>query len=173
MGKVVTIKCPSCGGKVERTNNEFFARCPYCDNEVAFDEIREEAQLGEYREKLDAFERDNDRDQANRRNLKNWLMKRNIILGVMGACNCVGFSLVGFNKESVSGVGAFLVFIALSLFVAAPPLLGSWYPAYNILYNRKERGGKVIMWLKMIGLSVAVLLVSVFLAYIICEVILK
>ena len=53
MADIVTITCPHCGGQVDRVDNAFFAKCPYCGIEVAFNEIKEEVQVGEYRERID------------------------------------------------------------------------------------------------------------------------
>ena len=54
---IVLIKCPNCGGNIERQKGEYFSKCPYCGAEVCFDEIKEEAQLGVLKDKIDILEK--------------------------------------------------------------------------------------------------------------------
>ena len=95
MGDIIAIACPHCGGRVQRNNNEYFAKCPYCGSEIAFNEIREEAQLGAYRERLDVLEQSENTDRAKRLDMQKWIRNRNIVFAVISVCNFLAFLLVG------------------------------------------------------------------------------
>ena len=166
---IVMIKCPNCGGQVNRKDTEFFGRCPYCGSEVAFDAVKEEVQLDIYRDKIDALERNNNLDELTRKSLVKWYRMRNIVLIVMCICICVGFCLVDkmVSSTDLTGFGVFLVIIGLGLVFAGPPLIGFAYPSYNLLHQKEERAGKLMMWLKLTGIFVGSALLSMFAAFVI------
>ncbi len=172
---VVTIDCPHCGGRLERRKDEYFAKCPYCGSEIAFDEIKEEAQLGAYREKIDTLEHNENVDTVKRLSMQKWILARNIVFSVMAVFNCIGFLLVGLDKDKEESplitIGSLLMFLVILCWMFGMPFLSAAYPGYNALYRKDERFGKVRMWLKLCVLSFAVFVASAFIAYIIMKIV--
>ena len=168
---IISIKCPNCGGVIEREDGAHFAGCPYCGSEICFDEIREEAQVDAFREKLEVLERNDNFEESNRRRLRGWVKKRNIVFAVLAVLHLAGFTLAGFGSEldaeAPLGTGAVLVLLAWCMILFVLPILGAAYPEYNILSGKVEKGAKIIMWLKLAGVAVMVCIFTSFLAYLI------
>ena len=171
---IVTINCPNCGGAIQRKKNEYFVRCPYCGSETAFDEIKEEVQLTEYRERLDGLEQDANTDRVNREAMIKWCRWRNIFLIAMTLFQLLGFLAVGYvnatENEGLLGIGSLSVLAALMIYLGGMPALASHYPAYNALVKTTEKGGKVIMWLKLLAIGFGLLFAGAFGAYLILSV---
>lgn len=171
MADIVTITCPHCGGQVDRVDNAFFAKCPYCGIEVAFNEIKEEVQVGEYRERIDTLEHNENVDRQKRLTMQKWVLLRNIVLGALSFTNFMGFLLVGSvnmsGNEGPLGFGSILFLITIGGFLIAIPALSVNYPGYNALYRKEEKFGKVRMFFQLGGVGLALLLVSAMLAYIV------
>lgn len=168
---IVSIKCPNCGGMIKRQPNEYFARCQYCGGEVCFDEIKEEAVIGEYADRIEELERDKSVLQSRKKELKNWSKARNCFLGIMSICNLIGFVLIGASdgddSSSVMILGAILVIIAITLFFAAIPILAAVFPSYDAFTGEKESGGRVKMLIKLYAIGLSLGIISSFSAYII------
>lgn len=172
---VLALDCPHCGGRLERKKDEYFAKCPYCGSEIAFNDIKEEAQLGAYREKINTLEHNENIDTAKRLSMQKWVLGRNIVFTVMAVFNCIGFLLVGLEKDKerspLIAVGSVLMLIAFLGWMVGTPFLSATYPGYNALYRKNEKFGKVKMWLKLCALTFAVFIASAFMAYIIMSII--
>ena len=166
---IVSVECPNCGGQVQRKENDYFGVCPYCGTEIAFDEIREEAQLTGYRERLDKLELDSSIDSANKQTLLKWLRIRNICFIVLAICTFLGFAFAGCpaaeEQEFYVGVGAILMLIAGVILIGAIPYISSNYPEYNILRGKIEKGAKLKMYITLMLTAIGVCLVAAFLAY--------
>ena len=175
MGNIVAITCPHCGGQVQRANNEYFAKCPYCGIEVAFNEIKEEAQLGAYKDRLNVLEQNESIDTAKRLEMQKWVMIRNIVLVVISLLTFLAFVLVGMSTmmgiETFVGLGSICLLLALGGTLAAVPSLSVNYPGYNALYRTNEKFGKLTMMFKLGGLTVGLMLVSAFVAYFVLRII--
>ena len=171
MGDIIAITCPHCGGQVERASNDYFAKCPYCGVEVAFNEIREEAQVGAYRERLDVLEQSESTDREKRLTMQRWVRIRNISFAAMNLTNFLAFVLVGC--DTMGGIdkwvpaGALLMLVTLAGFLAAVPLLAVNYPGYNALYKKEEKFGKVRMFFVLGGVGIGLFLLSAIAAYIV------
>ena len=169
MGEVIAITCPHCGGRVERVGNEYFAKCPYCGVEIAFNEIKEEAQVGAYRERIDVLEQNENTDREKRLTMQRWIRIRNIVFAVLNLTNFLGFVLVGC--ETMGGIdkwvniGALLMFVTCAGFLPAVPLLAFNYPGYNALYKKEEKFGQVRMLFVLGGVGIGLFLLSAIAAY--------
>lgn len=173
---VVSLECPNCGGRIERKGSEYFARCPFCDTEVAFDEIREEAQIDELKDRIGTYEQRASEDEAKRARLHKWIMIRNLLLAIIGVLNFCGFTLVGATdgfdnrSESILGIGSLLCFLSWLAAFAVPFFMGSAYPPYNVLTGETEPAGKVRAGLRVALIELAVLIGSSFAAYIVMNI---
>lgn len=172
---VVSIECPNCGAKIERKPGEYFVTCKYCGGEVCFDEIKEEAQIGRLKSKLDVLEKKDKDEEAVRKSLQSWVKKRNITLGIMSFLQCFGFFLVGCSGEDPAddglvGLGSMCILAAIGMLIAAPIVLGALYPDYNILSGQKDSTARIKMWLKLFGISLCICLVSAILAFVILSI---
>ena len=167
---LVNLKCPNCGGRIERPDNEYFANCPYCGTEVAFDEIKEEASLERYRDRIDELERSSDAVKKGRIEIRKWMKLRNITLAVMSFCNFAAFSLVGYDLESKSdtrtGIGVIFFLLTWACLFFALPILSYMYPLYNIISGKIDKGARWKVWLKLTAVAIGLLVLSAILAYI-------
>ena len=170
---VVSLECPNCGGHVERKGSEYFVKCPYCGVEVAFDEIKEEAQIGGLKDKVSSLERMQDEQEAKRSALRKWILWRNILFGLMGAMHFCGFTCVGASEagdpsmELVLGLGTVLCLFAWIMAIALPLAMASNYPAYDLLNGGTEVAGKPKACLKMFLMTFGILALSAFAAFIV------
>ncbi len=136
---IVSIKCPNCGAPVERKGSEYFAKCPYCNLEVSFDEIKEEAQIDELKDRIGSYEKMQSFDANKRADLHKWTVIRNVAFAVVGVLNFCGFVLVGaseINGNSIGpmvGFGSMFVLFAFVIGFATPFALAYYYPTYNVL----------------------------------------
>ena len=168
---MVSIKCPNCGGHIEREENEFFAKCPFCGMEVGFDELSEESQIGGLRSEIDTLRRNEKEDTNRRRKLSRWIRLRNIAIGAIAVLHLLGFVLIGIaidvepRRETPMTFGVVFVMLAWIGAVLAPVFLGLKYPDYNIITKKKERGGKFKAFIKILGINICLLVLSAFMAY--------
>lgn len=172
---MISIKCPNCGGHIEREENEFFARCPYCGVEVGFDELSEEAGIEGLRDEVDSL-RSREREDGNRRRqLSRWIRVRNIILAIIGGLNFLGFLLIGFaidvqpRRDVPMGFGVIFCILAWLGTLAAPVVLGIRYPGYDLVSRKRERGGRLKAFAKILLICLALLFLSAFAAYMILK----
>ena len=170
--QVVSIECPNCGAKIERKDNEYFAKCPYCEVEVAFDEIKEEAQIGELKSKVRSLEKTAGEDEEWRSKHRKWRTMRNVGLAAVGVLNFCGFSLVGSSDalglkfETMLGFGAIFCLLSWILAFVLPFVLGKHYPAYDVLTAEEDKTAGLKAGVKMAFMVLGVLLFSAFAAYI-------
>ncbi len=174
MGDIIAIACPHCGGRVQRENNAYFAKCPYCGSEVAFNEIKEEAQIGAYRERLDVLEQYENTDRAKRLTMQKWTRNRNIVFAILSILNFLGFFFVGISSytedDNWVGPGSILFLITFAGLLIAVPYFAVNYPGYNALYKKDEKFGKLKMWVKLWAVAISLLLVTAFMAYAVLEI---
>ena len=175
MGNIIAITCPHCGGHVERSNNEYFAKCPYCGIEVAFNEIKEEVQLGAYKERLNVLEQSESIDTSRRIEVQKWLVARNIVFGIICILTFAAFVLVGaatnFGVDTFVGIGSLCMFLACLGMMIGVPALSYNYPGYNALYRTNEKFGKLKMVFKLGVMGIGLMLVSAFIAYLVLRLI--
>ncbi len=170
--QVVSIECPNCGAKIERRDNEYFAKCPYCEVEVAFDEIKEEAQIGELKDKVRSLEKTVGEDEEWRSKHRKWKLYRNVGLAVVGVLNFCGFSLVGASDafgvkfEPMLGFGAIFCLLSWVAAIGLPLLLGGYYPPYNVLTGEMDPTAKLKAGVKLAFAELGVLLISSIVAYV-------
>ena len=170
---MVTIECPKCGGQVKRKKNEYFAFCPYCGAEIGFDEIKEEAQLGKYIERIDTLEKNEQESRGNREQMSKWLKLRNGMLILMttlnflGTCVEAGASLIFPNVWDYLTWGALagvLCAAAVGIWLIGTPIVALRYPCYDVFQEKKEKAGRIKMLLLLAGIGVVLLAISMILA---------
>ncbi|MBP3204044.1 MAG: hypothetical protein J6M66_01330 [Lachnospiraceae bacterium] len=159
---MVAIQCPNCGGRMERKEKEYFAKCPYCGSEVCFDEIKEEVQVDVYRDKAAELEQENNLYKENQKALQRWLRIRNIVFVITGLCHFLGFAIFAYDTESeaVLWIGMIFLIIAWTVFFVFMPALSLSYPNYNIVTGKKESIYKWKMWLKLSGIGLGIFMVT-------------
>ena len=171
MGNIVAITCPHCGGQVQRSNNEYFAKCPYCGIEIAFNEIKEEAQLGAYKERLDVLEQSENADTAKRLELQKWIRIRNIVFVIICFLIFAAFLLVGISRNlgirTIAGIGGLCMFLACLGMMIGVIALAYNYPGYNALYKTNEKFGRLKMAFKLAAAGIGLMLCSAFIAYLV------
>ena len=170
---LVDITCPSCGAPLERKENEYFAKCPYCGTETGFDELMAEAQLGRLKQRVNAYE-DIDRDrEVLQKKQKSWSLIKNIFLAIFSVCNLIGFGIVGTTalqrNDHAMMFGVMFVLMSWAGFFFGVPILSFCYPDRDILTGKKEPGKRVGVFIRLSILSIALILVTAFLAFLIVE----
>ena len=172
---IVMIKCPNCGGNTERRDGEYFSKCPYCGTEICFDEIKEEAQIGALKNRLNTLE-ENDREvQSVRDRLKLFYKFRNIYFAVISLLMIFGFTIITFADsddpadETKLGLGSVSVLISLMISFFVPMMLAAYYPSYNIVTGKNDPKAKILMWIKLALISVGLLVLSMIIAFLITE----
>ena len=175
--ELITLNCPNCGGVIQRKIDQYFVRCPYCGSEVAFDGIKEEAQLNGYKMRINDLEQSENADRKNREDMLRWIKARNIFMIIMSIAHFLSFSIVGYqvsiDGDNWIGLGAIFFLISYGIYLFVNPFLAAIYPAYNALSKRTEKGGKVIMWLKLMAIGFGLQLLAVILAFALVEVLLR
>lgn len=170
---IISIECPNCGANVNRKENEYFATCPFCGSEVAFNELKEEAAAGDYIDRINELEEEKDNDEKIRLKLKNWYNMRNGLFAIVGLFHWIGFSIVGSHlndrDDTVVGIGVIFCMISWICFLFSPALLAAIYPAYNVLTGKHETGGKFKMYFVLAGIELALIVLGTVLAYIVVE----
>ena len=170
---VVSIECPNCGGHIERKGTEYFVKCPYCDVELAFDDIKEEAQIGELKDKVNNLKQLRSDEDSKRSELRKWILWRNILFGLMGALHFCGFTCVGASGSDdaqigfLLGLGSMMCLAAWVMALALPFVMASRYPAYNLLNGGKEVAGHARACFRLLLTTVGILLLSAFAAYVV------
>lgn len=168
---IILIECPHCGGQVERKEGEYFAKCPYCGKEVCFNEIKEEAQINVFKDKLNDLEQKNKVEQEHKEKLQKWLKARNAFFAVMAICNFAGFFLVGISDAEDHAddvkmmIGSVCMIIAWTLLLFVPAALGLAYPNYNILSGSPEPGGKLKEGVKLLAAGFGICAATTVIAY--------
>lgn len=157
---MVVINCPFCGGEMQRRNNDYHAYCTYCGREVCFDEIKEEAQLASYREKLVELQYSNSalinhrqQEENLRQQLRSWIKKRNICFAVITLLNALGFSIICAvdEKSDLMGLGVTSVLAAWTTLLTSSIIFSSTYPSYNYLTGRNEPVNRLGLFFKLFG----------------------
>ena len=178
MMDIVSLQCPSCGGKVVRQKNEYFATCPYCGVEVCFDEIKGEAQKGQIDELKDSVERYRQQEElmdAGRRSLKRWNMWRNILYVSITFLVFLGFLFVGVSNDpdpahdTLVGIGSVIMIFAIMIFFSGPVYLGLSYPDYDIVYGKRGASDKLMMCLKLAAICLGCAVLGAFTTYIVLK----
>ena len=146
---MISMECPNCGASVKRKKNQYFANCPYCGVEVAFDEIREESK-GDVRGQI-----------------IRWKRIRNICLSVIGVLCFCAFAFAGAksNGDILVGIGTVCMILAVTMIITAPIILGGKYPDYDILTDTMDRSAKIKMWAKLMFSSLVIYLLATIAAF--------
>ena len=168
---IISIECPNCGANVNRKENEYFATCPFCGSEVAFNELKEEAVAGDYIDRINELEEEKDNDEKIRLKLRNWYKTRNGFFAFVGLFHCIGFGIVGAHlndrDDTVVGLGVVFCMLSWICFLASPALLSATYPAYNVLTGKPEKGGRFKMYFILAGIELALIVLGTVLAYLV------
>ena len=173
---MIVINCPYCGGRVERRANEYFANCSYCGRKVAFDDIKEEAELDLYRDRIielqhnnSAFEFNRRQEEESRQKLRKWIKRRNITFTVMTLLHGLGFSIVGRVDEDsdMMVLGMTLLLAAWATLIAAVVLLPLAYPSYNYLTGENRPVNRFFLFLKLSAICIALCMLSILIGCII------
>ena len=165
---IVVIECPNCGGHVERKKGDYFGKCPYCGKEICFNEIKEEAEVGIVKERLEKLEQKEKAEDTHKKELKSWLTTRNWFLAIMGVCHFLGILLVALSDDKEDwrlAVGSISALIAWILLFFIPLIFGLTYPTYNILSGKNEPAGKLRSGLTLLFIGFAVCAATALLAY--------
>ena len=172
---IVYINCPYCGGQVERKKDEYFANCPFCGGEVCFDEIKEEVQLGSYRETIDKLQTENKALEQNKQQaddakikLQKWTKARNITFAVMTLLNGIGFTMIGCTDDTESGLmnaGMALLLPAWFILVGGVLIFTFAYPDYYFPKEKLEGMNRFNLFLKLTVVAVALCLLSALVGY--------
>ena len=168
---MVVINCPYCGGAVQRINNDYHANCPYCGREVCFDEIKEEAQLASYREKLVELQYSNSalmnhrqQEEKSRQQLRSWIKKRNTFFVVITLLNAIGFSIISAVDEDsdLMGLGVTMVLAAWTILITSVIIFTFSYPSYNFLTGNNEPVNRCALFFKLFGIGIALCALGTF-----------
>ena len=161
----IIINCPYCGGNMERRRNEYFAYCPYCGREVCFDEIKEEAMLGSYRDAISQLQTYNNalaynqqQQELARQKLRTWVRRRNILFTVMSLLHCIGFMLVCTAPDADSdrtGFGMLMMFAAWLTLIMTTALFALSYPQYDPLTGRSDPISRLGLLFKLFIVGIA------------------
>lgn len=171
------IKCPNCGAPVRRKKGAHFAKCEYCDTEIGFDEIKEEAQVDVLRDKVSTLEEKDNVVTTQRRSMKSWLQKRNIFLSVIGILSFLAFFLVGISTgarvadDPLVGAGAICMLLGTMGSVAGSFVLSSAYPDYNIITDKKE--SKLKKWFQLVMVCLGVSVMAALIAFLVITLIIQ
>ena len=168
---MIVINCPYCGGQVTRNRYDYFVNCPYCGREVAFDDIKEEAELDLYRDRIvelqhnnSAFEFNRRQEEESRQKLRKWIKRRNITFTVMTLLHGLGFSIVGSGVDDDSDMmvlGMTFLLAAWATLIAAVALLPLAYPSYNYLTGENRPVNRFFLFLKLSAIGIALCMLSV------------
>ncbi len=168
---MVVINCPFCGGEMQRRNNDYHAYCPYCGREVCFDEIKEEAQLASYREKLVELQYSNSalmnhrqQEENLRQQLRSWIKRRNSFFIVITLLNAVGFSIICAvdEKSDLMGLGVTAVLAAWTILITSVIISTFSYPSYNFLTGNNEPVNRFALFFKLLGIGLALCALGTF-----------
>lgn len=170
---VIKLSCPSCGGSVTRKKTEYSAKCPYCGNEIGFDDLKEEAQVEYYNEKIKTMEKSKEEENSNRMNLKNWMRFRNGMFVIMTVIHTIGWTAVGKSRgeDSMMWIGMLLLIAAWTILFLVTLLLAVAYPNVDIYTGKSKDGSKGVtflkIYLKLVGTGLLLCMSTVFIAWII------
>ena len=172
MNDMIEIQCPNCGGTVRRQPGEYFAVCPYCNSEVGFDELKEEAAVTGMRSRLEALDRRFKNEQA----FKHMNAKRKkamwIFLLIMTGMYMLGMIFAGIGEEdsALVGIGAVLIISGLFGILPCTIVYAGSYTVFNDVKGAEESNGaaKFREWLRLVGISLLLLALATIAAVIIC-----
>jgi endogenous inhibitor of DNA gyrase (YacG/DUF329 family) len=175
--EMITINCPYCGGQVTRNRYDYFANCPYCGREIAFDEIKEEAELDLYRDRIvelqhnnSAFEQNRRQEEESRQKLRRCIKRRNIAFTVMTLMHGLGFAIVGGVQDEDSDlmvIGVTLLMAAWGTLIASVILLPLAYPSYNYLTGENRPVNRFSLFLKLTVTAIALCTLSLLVGFIV------
>lgn len=167
---IVSIKCPHCGGMIERQPNTYFVKCQYCGGEVCFNEIKEEAVIGEYSDKIDELERDIDVLEEKERKFRRWFKAKNVTLTVLGLCTFGVFTFFGLTKDddntALMSIGGFFLVMVMCIFCFVLPIISALYPAYDSVTKKKNAAAQLKQLFNLLLTGIAVCSLGALLAYI-------
>lgn len=165
---MIEIACPNCGGIMQRKKSEYFARCSYCNKEVVFDEIKEEAELYGIRKKLKHNERIKKEYNEQYTKFKKWrivLIVSSIIYFLV--CYKGFWGIINYN----STVDAWYIIAGFAMFVIFPIFLSLQYPVYDFHKYKINESLRIKMSVKlyayMFMLGAAAIVVTVIIKMII------
>lgn len=170
---MISLECPNCGGRVQRPNEtDRYAKCPYCGGEVYFEEIHSTEEFHRLQNTTYQLQQENNVEESNRINLRNWYLLRGIITGYIGVMNLIAWVLVGSNSlsDNFTGIGVIFMIMTFAAVVLSPFILAHKRIQYDVLNNQIDQGAKVKAFVFQIILNVAVVVLTVLLAYIICSI---
>ena len=170
---IVSLTCPNCNGIVKRKNNEYFAKCPYCGSEVCFNDIKEEAVIGQMSQELRRMQTDKNLSDAKLAAVRRWVRMRNIVVILQALFGFFAMFLVTVstkngdpNEVFIASGSMCLIFGTLFLFLM-PLLLGAFRPAYDPITGKDEKGMKVKALFATFGLQLAAGLLGIIIGVIV------
>ncbi len=171
----VTFRCRYCGGEAIRGKDTYFAVCPYCGMQVGFDELKEEAQVEYYRQRVQNLEQSTQGYFANREKLRHWIRRRNLFLTIFTIVHFLSWLLMAYGAQIESddtmAMGAIGIVFTIIVALTFLPLMAISYPEYNILTGQIDKGMKHKVLLKSFGLTALFFGAVMMLAFIIIAII--
>ena len=146
---MIVLMCPHCGGKVERTDDrQYELKCPYCGGEVSFEAIRSNVEYNDLKDINVRMQQDDAADADKRKKLKQWMLMRNILVGVFGLINFLAWFSLGYYTRSgrepvFTMLTALLLLLMLFTSVAFPILLAATRVSYNAMNRQEDKGAKI------------------------------
>ena len=172
MNEMIEIQCPNCGGTVKRKQNDYFAVCPYCNSEIGFNELKEEAAVTGMRSRLETLDRHFKNEQEFKTARRTWIKTTRIMLASATILFLFGFTMAGLGEEdsAMLGFGVILLIFSLMIFLVGPILLAGSYTEFNDQTGTAENkgSGKLLMWLRLMGISVLLIFFAALAAALIC-----
>ncbi len=166
--EVIKMDCPNCGAHLKRQQGEYFAKCPYCDSEIAFDSLQAEATVDTYRQQVNTFETMEAGRSRIRLEQKQWNRLKYLLIAACGILNFAGFTMVGYcdlkETESLMGPGVCALLLASAIFLAAPICLTLTVPDRDILTGEKKPGIRIKTIIQMYLILFGVMILSIVLA---------
>ena len=160
-----SLNCPNCSATVYKDDNSYSVTCPFCDSEIWFNEIKEEAEVirirDNYEQALSEQEASFQQSEKYYSDLKRWKLKRNILLATVFLLG-LGFGLFGEENEELND---FFVGSAVLIALLAPVFITALHP-FKIYYPQstlkaEKRPVVVLQFLSLI----AILFVSIFIFF--------
>lgn len=170
--KVIEIQCPNCGGTVSRKADEYFAVCPYCNVEIGFDDLKEEAAVTGMRSKLETL----DRHFKNEKAFKNESAKRNkklkLLLAAATLLYLTGAVLTGIGDvdSAAMSIGVLILLCAFAVYLPTTIVYAHTYSVFNDDKGAAEskRSSKFYMWLRLTGICLLLIFLATIAAALLC-----
>jgi len=172
LNDVIEIQCPNCGGTVRRKPDEYFAVCPYCNAEVGFDVLKEEAEVTGMRSRLEAL----DRHLKNEKEFKSERARRKkqiqATFGIATLMYLLAAVFAGLADEDsvLLGVGVILLIVAFAVYFTSAIVFSSSYSVFNDDKGAAEsnKNERFKMWLRLTGICLLLIFFATIAAMLIC-----